>query len=264
MLKNKNCEGDCAMNITWNADKYTSDFSFVHQYGNSVTELIDPDNVSTLLDLGCGNGALSKTLRDKGFDVKGIDASKELLDIAKKSYPEIQFVHADATNFKLEEPVDVVFSNAVFHWINKEKQADMLSCVYNALKDNGQFVFEFGGNGNNKLIHNALATEFAKYSYQYEMPFYFPTIGEYSPLLEKAGFKVISTILFDRPTELKGENGMKDWIYMFVKTPFSVINDDAEKDAIIDNAVNNLRDILYKDGKWYADYVRIRIKAIKQ
>ena len=251
------------MNIKWDANKYTSDFSFVHQYGNSVMELIDADKDSTILDLGCGNGALSKTLQDKGFIVKGIDASKELLDIAKKNYPNIEFIQADATNFSLQEPVDVVFSNAVFHWIDKERQQDMLKCVYNALKENGQFVFEFGGYGNNQLIHGALEKIFSEYSYPYKMPFYFPTISEYSTLLENAGFRVRYAILFDRPTELKGEKGLKDWINMFVKTPFSAIENIEEREAIKDKVVNNLSNILYKDGKWYADYVRIRIKAIR-
>lgn len=252
------------MNIAWNAEKYTEDFSFVHQYGNGVLELIGTDNVNTILDLGCGNGAISKTLKDKGFAVKGIDASKELLDIAKNNDSEIQFIQADATDFKLEEPVDVVFSNAVFHWIDRKKQADMLSCVYNALKDNGQFVFEFGGIGNNQRIHHALEKVFLEYGYEYKMPFYFPTIGEYSGLLEKAGFQVRYALLFDRFTELKGDNGLVDWINMFVKTPFSVINGDGVKDAMIEKAVTSLSDDLYKDGIWYADYVRIRMKAIKK
>ena len=251
------------MNINWDADKYTSDFSFVHQYGESVTELIDVDNNSMLLDLGCGNGALTKALQDKGYIVKGIDASKELLDIARKNYPGIEFIQADATSFSLQEPVDVVFSNAVFHWIDKERQQSMLKCVHNALKENGQFVFEFGGYENNQLIHSALAKVFSEYGYIYKMPFYFPTISEYATLLENTGFRVKYAVLFDRPTELKGENGLKDWINMFVKTPFTVIENEDVKEAMIDKAVDNLRDVLYKDGKWYADYVRIRMKAIK-
>lgn len=251
------------MNIKWDANKYTSDFSFVHQYGNDVMELIAAEKNSAVLDLGCGNGALSKALRDKGFIVKGIDASKELLDIAKKNYRDIEFIQADATDFSLPEPVDVVFSNAVFHWIDKERQKDMLKCVYNALKNNGQFVFEFGGYGNNQLIHGALAKIFKERNYIYKMPFYFPTISEYSTLLENAGFRVIYAVLFDRPTELKGENGLEDWINMFVKAPFSVIENTEEKEMIKDKAVDNLRDILYKDGKWYADYVRLRMKAVK-
>lgn len=251
------------MNINWDADKYTSDFTFVHQYGNSVIELIDADKNSTVLDLGCGNGALSEVLQDKGYLVKGIDASKELLNVAKKNHPDIEFILADATNFSIPEPVDVVFSNAVFHWIDKERQQDMLKCVYNALKENGQFVFEFGGYGNTQLIHGALTKRFSEYKYNYSMSFYFPTIGEYATLLENTGFSVKYAVLFDRLTELKGENGLKDWINMFVKTPFSVIRNADEKEAIIDKAVEDLRSVLYNDGKWYADYVRIRMKAIK-
>ena len=251
------------MNIKWDADKYTADFSFVHQYGNSVTELIDADKGSSVLDLGCGNGALTKTLQEKGYAVKGLDASKELLDIARKNYPAIEFVQADATAFAISEPVDVVFSNAVFHWINKERQQDMLKCVYNALKKNGQFVFEFGGYGNNQCIHYVLATVFSECGYFYEMPFYFPTISEYTTLLENTGFSVKYAVLFDRLTELKGENGLKDWINMFVKTPFEIVKSEQEKETIINKAIGILRNDLYIDGKWYADYVRIRMKAIR-
>ena len=251
------------MNIKWDADKYTSDFSFVHQYGNSVMELIDADTNCTVLDLGCGNGALTKALQEKGYIVKGMDASKELLDIARKNYPDIEFVQGDATHFDSSEPFDVVFSNAVFHWIDKERQRDLLKCVYNALKKNGQFIFEFGGYGNNQRIHSALETIFSEHGYRYEMPFYFPSISEYATLLETTGFQVKYAVLFDRPTELKGENGLKDWITMFVKTPFSVVEAEQVKEAIIDRAVEALRSDLYADGRWYADYVRIRMKAVR-
>lgn len=43
----------------------------------------------------------------------------------EKNYPEIKFIQVDA-----------ISSNTVFHWIDKEKQSLMLTCVYNALKDN--------------------------------------------------------------------------------------------------------------------------------
>lgn len=109
------------MNIKWDADKYTADFSFVHQYGSSVMELIDADEGSSVLDLGCGNGALTKALQGKGYAVKGLDASSELLNIARKNHPTIDFIQGDATAFVLSEPVDVVFSNAVFHWIDQER-----------------------------------------------------------------------------------------------------------------------------------------------
>ena len=251
------------MNIKWDAEKYTSDFAFVHQYGHHAAELIDAREGCTVLDLGCGNGALSKTLQEKGFLVTGIDASKELLHIAKTNYPEITFIQADAADFSLSHPVDVVFSNAVFHWIDKTRHPAMLQCVNRALKENGQFVFEFGGYGNNRMIHEALTEAFQQFHYQYQNPFYFPTMGEYSALLEQAGFQVRFAVLFDRMTELKGEHGLKEWIKMFIKSPFSVVKNKAEQEEIIETTVAKLQDSLYRDGKWYADYVRLQMKVIK-
>ena len=251
------------MNITWNADKYTNDFSFVHQYGNDVAQLLNCAPGSDVLDLGCGNGALTNRLRERGFHVIGLDASSELLDTARSAYPEIAFIQADATSFSLSEPVDAVFSNAVFHWIDQEKQPLMLSCVSRALRENGQFVFEFGGKGNNALIHEALEKAFQHYGFSYKMPFYFPSIGDYAPMVEQAGFQVQYAVLFDRPTELKGAAGLEDWIRMFVKTPFAVVGDTQIQDEIIRTAVRDLKPVLYKEGTWYADYVRIRMKAYK-
>lgn len=253
-----------SMNIEWNADKYTNNFSFVHQYGNDVMELLDFENINTIIDLGCGNGALTEILHNKGLSVVGIDASKELLQKAKERHSNVLFEYGDATNFKVDNQVDAVFSNAVFHWIDKEKQSDMLSCIYQALKSNGQFVFEFGGCGNNAMIHEALKIEFEKRGHKYTMPFYFPSISEYASLVERAGFQVRTALLFDRFTELKGDNGLKDWITMFVKTPFSVIENNEEKELIIDEAVKRLQTSLYHNGKWYADYVRLRMKALKR
>ena len=251
------------MNIEWDAEKYTSDFSFVHKYGSGAMELLDFSEIRSVIDLGCGNGALTKALRDRGLSVLGIDASEELLGIAREKYPDIPFIRADAADFRAEKPVDAVFSNAVFHWIDRERQPAMLSCVYKAMRKGGQLVFEFGGSGNNALIHEALRSEFEKRGYSYKMPFYFPGIGEYAPLVEQAGFQVRTALLFDRPTELEGENGLRDWIEMFVKVPFSGVKEE-DRDAIIEGAVRQLEPVLYKDGKWHADYVRLRMKAIKR
>lgn len=251
------------MNITWDAELYASNFDYIHRYGEGVLSLIDAPEGAKALDLGCGNGELTASLKKRGYDVIGLDASPELLAEARKNHPDISFINGDACDFTLETQVDVVFSNAVFHWIDEERQDDMLRCVYNAMNRGGQFVFEFGGAGNNRLIHRALRKEFSQYGYEYHMPFYFPTIGEYAPRLERAGFKVTDAFLFDRPTELFSNNGMADWINMFVKTPFDQVREEDRK-AIVEGAVDRLRYPLQQDDKWYADYVRLRMKAVKE
>lgn len=82
-------------------------------------------------------------------------------------------------------------------------------------------------------------------------------------MVEQAGFQVRYAILFDRLTELRGSDGLREWIHMFVKMPFVKV-DDAEGEEIICQAVERLRDSLYREGRWYADYVRIRMKAVKE
>jgi len=253
------------MNIQWDAEKYKENFSFVHQYGESVLELIrrpEGENRPFAVDLGCGNGALTARLVDKGYTVLGIDDSEEMLRIARELHPDLTFQKGNAIDFELPQPADVIFSNAVFHWINAADQEAMIRNIYRALKPGGQLVCEFGGKGCAETVHSTLERLFAQQGYHYPRVFYFPTIGEYTPILEQAGFRVEYACLFDRPTPQKGEHGLRDWIEMFVKRPFEGMG-TADKEAILAEAENALKDTLCPDGTWIVDYVRIRIRAVK-
>ena len=90
------------MSNTWNPDTYTTDFSFVFQYGSDVAKLVDVKPGSSVLDLGCGNGVLTHDFSNRGMHVIGIDRSPEFVATARKSYPDLTFIEADATNFSLE------------------------------------------------------------------------------------------------------------------------------------------------------------------
>lgn len=250
------------MNIIWDEEHYENNFSFVHEYGEEVLDLLDAEPGARVLDLGCGNGALTKALEARGYRAQGLDDSAEMIAGAKAAYPDLPFTQANAIDFTLDEPVDAVFSNAVLHWIGKEDQPAVLASVARALVSDGQFVFECGGFGNAHLIHSALAEAFAKRGLSYRIPQYFPTIGEYATMLEAAGFKVTFAALFDRFTPLSGDDGLADWIRTFQQSAFAGM-DDAAREEIIREAVESVRAQLFVDGVWYADYVRLRMKAIK-
>lgn len=250
------------MNITWDEDHYEDNFSFVHEYGAEVLDLLDVPGGASVLDLGCGNGALTNALAERGYHAIGLDDSAEMIAGACADYPNLTFVQANAIDFKLEEPVDAVFSNAVLHWIDKPEQPALLTSVFHALKPRGEFVFECGGFGNARLIHDALTRAFEKRGLVYRVPQYFPTIGEYASLLEAAGFKVIFATLFDRFTPLVGEDGLGDWIRTFQQGAFAGML-DAARDEIIAEVLDEIRSQLFVDGTWYVDYVRLRMKAIK-
>ena len=134
------------MNLDWDAKKYSTDFSYVHESGADLLDLIDGRG-GRVLDLGCGNGVLTRKLSEAGFRAEGMDNSEPLLCTARASYPELPFFLGDAADFHPSEPYDIVFSNAVFHWIPRDRQQDMLRCIYDALHRHGQLIFEMGGSG---------------------------------------------------------------------------------------------------------------------
>lgn len=251
------------MNINWNAREYRDNFSFVPQYGEDVLNLIDAAPEALAVDLGCGNGGLTGKLTERGYRVIGVDASADMLKLAQERHPNVDFLQADACEFQLQEKANVIFSNAVLHWIDAERQDVLIQNIADQLTPGGQLVCEFGGKGCAEYVHTTLEKIFVAHGLTYRRTFYFPTVGEYAPILERHGLQVRYAVLFDRPTPQQTENGLADWIRMFDKAPFEGV-DEVLKEQIIREAEKMLRPVLYHDGCWYIDYVRIRIKAVKQ
>ncbi len=243
----------------WDEKNYTENFKFVHEYGEKLLDLLTVPAGSAVVDLGCGNGALTQKLAEK-YRVTGIDRSPEMLARARALYPDIDFICADACDFSLERKADAVFSNAVFHWI--ENQDKLIKNIASNLREGGELVFEFGGKGCADTVHQALYKAFDKYGYEYMLDFYFRSVGEFAPLLEKYGLKVVYAKLYDRPTAQNGAGGLQNWIKMFVTTAFNGVA-ESDKDKIIDEAAKICRPYLFRNGTWYVDYVRLLMKAVK-
>ena len=250
------------MNITWNAADYEKNFSFVHRYGENVLEMVEKGNGGLAVDLGCGTGPLTPGLKEKGYRVLGIDESAQMVEAARTAHPDLTFMQGNALTFSLEEKAEVIFSNAVFHWIDAAMQDALARNLAAQLSPGGMLVTEFGGKGCAEAVHSTLEACFQEKGLVYPRVFYFPTIGEYASVLEKAGFKVVFASLFDRPTPQNTQDGLTDWIRMFVKKPFDGM-DEALKSEILSETEDRLRSRLYVDGRWYIDYVRIRVKAVR-
>ena len=247
------------MNITWSAERYAQNFQFVPGYGESVMDLLDCPPESRVIDLGCGTGRLTQKLAERGYCALGIDPSPSMLEKAKTSFPSLSFLQADALSYSDHGKADAVFSNAVFHWIDEGKHDILLANIADSLKPGGQLVFEFGGKGNAEIVHKALETAFQRRGLAYPRTFYFPSIGEYAPRMEKAGLIPVFSALFHRKTKV---SSLEDWIRMFIQTPFTGMS-SAEERAILTEASEEARPLLYENGIWYVDYVRIRMKAIR-
>ncbi|MFJ5760966.1 methyltransferase domain-containing protein [Neobacillus sp. NPDC093182] len=247
----------------WNANLYDQNHSFVSMFGTNLIELLAITAGEKILDLGCGTGDLTKKLYDIGGDVIGADKSQNMITQAVSKYSNIKFFVRDVTALGYNAEFDAVFSNATLHWVKQPK--DALSCIYQSLKPGGRFVAEFGGKGNVHIITSEIIEQIKQSGIEYKIeqfPWFYPSIGEYTSLMEEAGFRVTFAEHFDRPTPLVGEYGLKNWIEMFGSLLFEGISQD-KKDEIVTKVENNLKEILYKDGNWIADYKRIRVRGIK-
>jgi trans-aconitate 2-methyltransferase len=259
MPRNK-ASGNCD---EWDVNRYERSGGFVWEYGEDVLCFLDPHPGERILDLGCGTGQLSAKIESYGADVLAIDSSISMITQARKNYPEITFAVIDATEMNLGPEFDAVFSNAALHWINRPSV--VVANVWRALMPNGRFVAEFGGAGNIRSIVDAIqrAREKVGASVFIGNPWYFPTVEEYTSVLEKEGFSMIDACLFERQTPFDGgEDGMRNWLELFARPLMGDLIDD-QRSRVIGLVEKELMSDMFRNGIWIGDYVRIRVRATK-
>lgn len=244
---------------TWNPHLYSEHGRFVSDLGQQVVELLAPRPAERILDLGCGDGALTQKLADSGCRVTGVDASAEMVAAAQSRG--LDACMMDARGLPFEQTFDAVFTNAALHWI---KQPDeVIAGVWRALRPGGRFVGECGGHGNVVTIVAALESAIAKRGVNATTvnPWYFPGDEEYRWRLETRGFSVNTIELFPRPTPLPGD--IVGWLETFAQS-FTAVLPVSERDAFLREVAALCRPKLCDaEGRWTADYVRLRFAATK-
>ncbi len=245
----------------WDSSLYDDRHSFVWRAGSGLMDLLAPQAGEKILDLGCGTGHLAAKLADMGAIVTGIDSSPSMIAQGRQNFPGLKFVLGDVRDFHFDETFDAVFSNAVLHWVHEAEAA--ARCVAGALRPGGRFVLEMGVKGNVARIRGAIEAVMTELSRTPKCPWFYPSTGEYSVLLEKCGFEIRMAQTFDRFTELEHpERGMREWIEMFAGSYFEGIP-AGDREPLLREIEQRLRPELYRDGSWWADYRRLRIEAVK-
>jgi trans-aconitate methyltransferase len=246
----------------WNTEAYAANGRFVATLASAVVDLLDPQPGEEILDLGCGDGALTEQLTATGAIVTGVDSSAAMLDAARKRNLHVE--HHDATALPYHHQFDAVFSNAVLHWITGiSGQNAMLAGVHRALRPGRRFVAEMGGHGNIAAIRTALQATLAPFGINAEQAAasFYPSPAIYRRLLEAAGFTVQSIDLIPRPTPLP--NGMESWLNTFRNGVLDQLN-PSDRATAVTNTLTLLEPTLRDaDGYWTADYIRLRFHATK-
>ena len=247
----------------WNPEHYDNKLGYVSELGKGVVSLLDPKSGEKILDLGCGTGDLTHEIAMSGASVIGIDQSNTMIQQARKKYPHITFIIGNAEELDMNQQFNVVFSNAALHWMKNPSK--VTEGVYGILLPGGRFVAEFGGKGNVGVVIDALERTLSELGIntRNKNPWYFPSIGEYTSLLEKYGFQTTYALHFSRPTAMPdGELGLVHWLNGFAGSYLQDL-DLPDRSNVIQNVIELCRPILYRNGQWYIDYKRLRVIAEK-
>ncbi len=239
----------------WNPEQYAENARFVSDLGMPVVELLAPQPGERILDLGCGDGALTIRLLDCGCEVVAIDASAEMIAAAQALGLNARVTDARMLDFDRE--FDAVFSNAALHWM--DSPAKVIRGVWRALRPGGRFVGEFGGYGNVASITRALESALRSRGLRVPEPWYFPRPKDYAELLTGEGFRVDRIELIPRPTALPGD--ISAWLKTFTQ-PYTAVVPETERRKFLAEIRSSLESVLCDaKGCWHVDYVRLRFSA---
>ena len=241
---------------TWNAADYAANARFVSDLGQPVLDLLAPRPGERILDVGCGDGALTEKIVQAHATVVGVDPAPDFVAAAVQRGIDARLLDAQALPFDAE--FDAVFSNAVLHWIPDLDAA--LRGIHRALKRGGRFVGECGGHGNVAAVSTALQAVGLRHGVRVQMPWRYPSPADFARRLAEAGFTPVTVELIPRPTPLA--SGMAAWLRTFAGPIFEQFPASA-RDGALDETVDLLRwSLCDEQGNWTADYVRLRFVAV--
>jgi trans-aconitate methyltransferase len=247
------------LSTSWNPESYAKNARFVSDLGEPLLQLLDARPGELILDLGCGDGALTEKICSYGCRVIGADSSLPQLQAARGRG--LNVVLMDGRQLGFQPRFDAVFTNAALHWMKRPET--VVAGVTNSLKPGGRFIGEFGGKGNVEKIRCVLHDTLRKYAIDPVPidPWYYPSLEQYSELLSKAGLIVTYIELIPRPTKLPGD--ILGWLNVFAQ-PFTQAVAEPRRPRFLrevrDRLATGLRD---DNGNWFADYVRLRFTATK-
>jgi trans-aconitate methyltransferase len=249
----------------WDPALYDQRAAFVSLAAADLVDLLAPVPGESILDLGCGTGALAAAIAARGARVVGVDASPEMIARARAAAPAVDFRVGDGQQLSSVladgEQFDAVFSNAALHWMTRAD--DTALGLARALKPGGRLIAELGGAGCVATVTSAAG---AALRARGEDParwlrWYFPTIPDYAAVLARAGLQPRLLWLFDRPTRLAGVAGLADWLQVFLAPLAAHLGADWR--SFVGEMEARCRPHLFDGTDWVLDYVRLRLRATR-
>ncbi|TMB64646.1 MAG: methyltransferase domain-containing protein, partial [Chloroflexi bacterium] len=196
----------------WNADVYDRIGTPMRRWAQAVIDDLHLRGDETVLDAGCGSGSVTFDLLERlpRGRIYAVDSSPDMISkitqaIEERGLTNVIPIRASLTDFELPEPVDVVFSNAVLHWIPDDDA--LFGCLLRATKPGGRFRAQCGGGANiARLMAATQAVEEREpYSGYLRMAEFrkYRTAEEATAAMQRAGWADVRAKLFDSPVRFE-------------------------------------------------------------
>jgi trans-aconitate methyltransferase len=206
----------------WDAEDYSQSSAQQKKWGRELISKLRLEGDEHVLDIGCGDGKLTAeiaVLVPSGH-VLGVDSSEEMIRFARDSYPRdrysnLDWVVVDARELTFDTEFDLVFSNAVLHWIPDHKP--VLEGIKKSLRPGGKILLQMGGRGNAIRVVEAMgkrmmSDQWNKYFHDISISYSFYGPEEYEEWLAEAGLTPLRVELVYKDMVHQGRDGIAAWI----------------------------------------------------
>lgn len=254
----------------FDGEKYKKASKHQKEWGNGLISELSLNGDETILDLGCGDGALTEQLAQfvPNGTVLGIDASAGMIATAQKRVMRnLTFEQMDINGIDFQNKFDVIFSNAALHWVIDHKK--LLKNVFRALKDGGVILWDFAGEGNCSNFFDVVrekmqSNKYKQYFKNFEWPWYMPGKEEYAQIVAGSGFSRYAITEVNRDRFFPNAEEMIRWIDQPSIVPFiSCIPSERKAEFRDDTIESMLIRTLQPDGTCFETFRRIHITAEK-
>jgi trans-aconitate 2-methyltransferase len=258
--------------MQWNPQDYAQHSDAQLQWAQTLRANLHLQGHEAVLDVGCGDGKVTADFAATLAQGKvvGIDSSPDMVAYAQRIYPQAQypnlsFACMDARKLTFQDTFDLVFSNAVLHWVD-DHQA-FLAGAARVLKPGGRLVISCGGQGNAAAVLRVFADIVTRpvwrpYFGQVRNPYFFYGLEEYGQWLADAGFVAQRLELVPKDMTHQGKAGLAAWIRT-TWLPFTQAVPEAQREMLIVEFLEAyLSEVpLDADGLTHVAMVRLEVNA---
>ena len=258
------------MNFELNGEKYRQASAHQKEWGEKLIDGLELQGNESILDLGCGDGALTAQLADRvpGGSVFGIDSSLSMIETARQHRRNnLSFMVQDINSLDRENEFDIVFSNAALHWVKDHHR--LLKNAHACLRRNGVLRFNFAAAGNCthyfSVIRTAMKHEaYAKYFSDFRWPWFMPEVAEYEVLLQRFPFREVRVWGDIADRYFPDSDALVKWIDQPSLVPLLGYVDQADKPFFRDFVVERMiEETLQRDGTCFETFRRVNVFAMK-